>query len=77
MMAFCILSGDSFKSFAIEGREVLSTVESSICIKMAVAKISGKIFLVLFISCVLFCSINSLQNYTLKPAILQVFDSLY
>ena len=69
MMAFCILSGDSFKSFAIEGREVLSTVESSICIKMAVAKMSGKIFLVLFISCVLFCSINSLQNYTLKPAI--------
>jgi hypothetical protein len=45
-MAFCILRGDSFRSLAIAGSEVLSIVESSICIKIAVAKISGNIFFI-------------------------------
>ena len=71
MMAFCILSGDSFKSFAIEGREVLRIVESSICIKIAVANINGRIFLVvsIFSICDVFISSN-LQK--IKPANLQV-----
>jgi hypothetical protein len=43
-MAFCILRGDSFRSFAMEGREVFRMVESSICIKIAVARMSGSIF---------------------------------
>jgi hypothetical protein len=43
-MAFCMLSGDSCRSFAIEGREVFRMVESSICIKIAVARIRGNIF---------------------------------
>ena len=45
-MAFCILSGDSFKSFAMDGSEVFRIVESSICIKIAVAKMNGRILLV-------------------------------
>jgi len=45
-MAFCIFRGDSFRSLAIAGSEVLRTVESSICIKIAVAKISGNIFFI-------------------------------
>jgi hypothetical protein len=44
-MAFCIFKGDSFKSFAIAGNEVFRIVESSICIKIAVAKITGSSFL--------------------------------
>ena len=44
MIAFCIFSGDSFKSLAIEGNDVLRIVESSICMKIAVAKISGRNF---------------------------------
>jgi hypothetical protein len=45
-MAFCIFSGDSFRSLAIEGKDVFRIVESSICIKIAVARISGRIFLI-------------------------------
>ena len=45
-MAFCILSGDSFKSFAMDGSEVFRIVESSICIKIAVAKMNCRILLV-------------------------------
>jgi hypothetical protein len=44
MIAFCIFSGDSSKSFAIDGKDVFRIVESSICIKMAVARISGRTF---------------------------------
>ncbi len=43
-MAFCMFSGDSFKSLAMEGSEVLRMVESSICIKIAVARMSGRTF---------------------------------
>ena len=48
MMAFCMFRGDSIKSFAMDGKEVLSIVESSICIKMEVAKIKGRNFLTEF-----------------------------
>jgi len=40
-----MLRGDSPKSSAIAGREVFRIVESSISIKIAVAKIIGRIFL--------------------------------
>jgi len=46
MMAFCIFSGDSCKSLAMVGREVLRMVESNICIKIEVAKMMGSNFLV-------------------------------
>ena len=45
MIAFCIFSGDSFKSLAIEGNDVLRIVESSICMKIAVPRIIGRNFL--------------------------------
>ena len=46
MMAFCMFSGDSFKSLAMVGSEVLRMVESNICIKIEVAKMMGSNFLV-------------------------------
>ena len=39
-----MLRGDSCRSFAIEGSDVFRIVESSICIKIAVARITGNIF---------------------------------
>ncbi|MNL11117.1 hypothetical protein D3C87_1319390 [compost metagenome] len=45
-MAFCIFNGDSFRSFAIAGNEVLRIVESSICINIEVARMIGSIFFV-------------------------------
>lgn len=69
-MAFCILSGDSFKSFAMDGREVLRIVESSICIKIAVANIKGRTFLVVSIFSICGFITSNLQK--IKPANLQV-----
>lgn len=40
-----MFSGDSFKSFAIDGNDVFRIVESSICMKIAVARIIGRNFL--------------------------------
>jgi len=40
-----MFSGDSFKSFAIDGSDVFRIVESSICMKIAVARIMGRNFL--------------------------------
>ena len=46
MIAFCILSGDSFRSAAMDGNDVLRIVESNICMKIAVARMNGRILLV-------------------------------
>ena len=45
-MVFCISSGDSCRSAAMEGREVFRIVESSICMNIAVASMKGRILLV-------------------------------
>lgn len=47
-----MFSGDSFKSLAIAGKDVLRMVESSICMKIAVAKIKGNTFFVVSKVCV-------------------------
>ena len=41
-MTDCMFKGDTFKSAAMAGKAVLSTVVSSICMKMAMANNSGK-----------------------------------
>ncbi|MNL62216.1 hypothetical protein D3C87_1862180 [compost metagenome] len=51
-MAFCISRGDSFKSLAIAVIDVFKIVESSICIKMEVARIMGNTFLIVSVVCI-------------------------
>ena len=60
-----MFSGDSFRSFAMVGSDVLRIVESNICIKMEVAKMIGNNFFVnaLFSEDVSAISIHSIKVF--------------